>query len=243
MLMDDKKRDFICGCRKAYIDPRCDHPLYSAFVDFLDHRERYNDQYYRYCNTFAAMLCNNIGFAGKIIRETGQASPIITFLAERGHDAVGTAGDLRYELKEASGGIDIVMSFEVMEHIKDQKEATPEEIALFNETGVRAFAGEITRVLKPGGKLIMTTPNANSLLALDRLVGFEPPCLFRPHVREYTRQEVADIFAELCLQHYETQDSFFGFQRNPEEARHIFERNGWSPENRGELHFCIFAKP
>jgi SAM-dependent methyltransferase len=242
-MMDENKRAFIRGWRETYIDSRCGHPLYRAFVEYLDRAAPYNDDYFRYCNTFAAMVSNGLEFEGKRIRETGHASALTWFLREQGHDAAGTEGDLRYVLKAESASIDLVLSFEVMEHIKDRQEERFDDIVLFNESGVRSFASEIARMLKPGGMLAMTTPNANSLLALERLVNFEPPVLFRPHVREYTRREVVDIFKGLNLLHYETQNSFFYFQKDPEEARQLFDRNDWSPEERGELHFCIFAKP
>ena len=62
--------------------------------------------------------------------------------------------------------IDFVVSFQVIEHIKDDKK----------------FVKEIFRVLKPGGKLILTTPNL--LMSLSR----------NPwHIREYTPETMKDI--------------------------------------------------
>ena len=62
--------------------------------------------------------------------------------------------------------IDFVVTFQVIEHIKNDE----------------IFVEEIYRVLKPGGKLILTTPNL--LMSLSR----------NPwHIREYTPNEMIDI--------------------------------------------------
>ena len=241
-MMDDQKIDFICGWRRQNIDSRCQHPIYREFLLYVDRMGAYDDDYYRYCNTFSAMLLNDVDFIGKKIREIGKATRIAQFFRDRGEDADGTEGDPRYEIREPSASVDLMMSFEIMQRIKDQVETSFEETEYFNESGVRTFAGEIVRVLKPGGVFVMTTPNPNSLLALERLRAFEPPVLFRAHVREYTREEVVEIFSPLRLLHYETQNSFFLFQRDPAEMEAAFTAAGWPTEHRGETHFCIFTK-
>lgn len=65
-----------------------------------------------------------------------------------------------------SESIDFVITFQVIEHIRDDK----------------YFLTEIERVLKPGGKLIMTTPNF--LMSLTRSPW---------HVREYTPKQMGDL--------------------------------------------------
>jgi len=65
--------------------------------------------------------------------------------------------------------IDFVVTFQVIEHIQDD----------------HYFLKEIFRVLKPGGKLLLTTPN--KLMSLSR----------NPwHIREYTPFEMKDILSK-----------------------------------------------
>ncbi len=65
-----------------------------------------------------------------------------------------------------NNSIDFVVTFQVIEHIKDDEK----------------FLREIYRVLKPGGKVLLTTPNI--LMSLSR----------NPwHFREYTTEQMAEI--------------------------------------------------
>lgn len=68
----------------------------------------------------------------------------------------------------ADNTFDIVVSFQVIEHIDDD----------------HLFLKEIHRVLKPGGKLIMTTPNIKMSLTRNPY-----------HVREYTHTELTNLTA------------------------------------------------
>ncbi len=75
-----------------------------------------------------------------------------------------------------SNSFDTVVSFQVIEHIKDD----------------RKFLEEIWRVLKPGGKAIITTPNIKKSLTRNPW-----------HIREYTADElkalVSFVFDEMEL--------------------------------------------
>ncbi|MCG8322192.1 MAG: class I SAM-dependent methyltransferase [Cytophagales bacterium] len=66
----------------------------------------------------------------------------------------------------ADNSFDTVVSFQVIEHIKDD----------------RRFLEEIHRVLKPGGKAMITTPNIEKTLSRNPW-----------HIREYTAQGLEDL--------------------------------------------------
>lgn len=69
----------------------------------------------------------------------------------------------------ADNSFDTIVSFQVIEHIKDD----------------RGFLSEIHRVLKPGGKAVLTTPNIKKTLTRNPW-----------HVREYTADELTNLAEE-----------------------------------------------
>ena len=82
--------------------------------------------------------------------------------------------------KIADNSIDFVVTFQVIEHIKDDK----------------IFLQEIHRVLKPAGKLILTTPN--SMMSLTR----------NPwHIREYTPGQMGEVLRS-AFDNYELKGVF-----------------------------------
>jgi SAM-dependent methyltransferase len=240
------KRAYIVELRKREIDPRETGSFYRKFIDFMDERHGSLPHYFRFCNTFHLMLATGLPLTtGKVIMETGTPCPITDFLGLNGAQAKSTPGDLRYPLEVPAASVDIMLSFEVMEHIKDQLEKRFPDVAVFNESGVRCFAAEIIRILRPGGVLYLTTPNACSLEATIRILRGQPPTLFRPHVREYGGHEVMEIFGALEVESYQTHYSSFylsSSQREPLLKKH-FTDLGYSAEDRGDSHFFKFRKP
>lgn len=93
------------------------------------------------------------------------------------------APNLSYEtVRPASEGatpfsdasFDTVLSFQVLEHIRD----------------VMPYLSEIKRILKPGGALILSTPDRST-----RLLPFQKPWN-RWHIREYSEKKLAHILEE-----------------------------------------------
>ncbi len=75
----------------------------------------------------------------------------------------------------ADNSFDLVVSFQVIEHIKDDK----------------LYLQEINRVLKPGGKALITTPNIRQSLSRNPW-----------HIREYTAAELKEL-ADSCIRKVE----------------------------------------
>lgn len=104
-------------------------------------------------------------------------------------DIADTAVDLRYDkLPFDDGSIDCVTCTEVIEHISDRfyEEATTLDGLVF-------FLQEVYRILKVGGRCLITSPNSNSLWAICRALRCEPPLMYDWHFREYTVDELSRI--------------------------------------------------
>jgi ubiquinone/menaquinone biosynthesis C-methylase UbiE len=80
----------------------------------------------------------------------------------------------------ADNEFDLVTSIETIEHIRD----------------VQLALSEIRRVLRPGGRLALTTPAASRFRVLFR--GIEHP--YSPHVRAFTRRSLRSTLETMAFQ-------------------------------------------
>ena len=117
---------------------------------------------------------------------------------------------------------------------------------------------EINRILKPGGHLVLTTPNISSARAIVAILeGFHPgffPAYIRPaepgaevearHNREYTPREIAHLFADagFFVTHLETGE--FLEAPRPEQAwvNHLLERYLLTQDLRGDGIYAVGRK-
>ena len=100
----------------------------------------------------------------------------------------------------ADASFDYVVSFQVIEHISNDRE----------------FVREVWRVLKPGGKFIVSTPNRSMSLTRNPW-----------HVREYTPAEFSALlspFAEVVARGVEGNDSVWEYYHKNAEAVHRIMR-------------------
>jgi len=95
--------------------------------------------------------------------------------------------DLRFPWPLQNELADVIVATEVVEHLSDQPGELNEG---FYQLGFRAALRESLRVLKPGGFLLITTPNAASIVHLDLALQAQPPWFYPLHVREYTLNNV-----------------------------------------------------
>jgi SAM-dependent methyltransferase len=241
-----EKRDYLRHVRELELDAGAP-PLFFEFVAFLDRAEPnfyHENHYFRYCRTFRALLPylpNRV--VGLNVLETGGISPLTQFLATLGAHCAQSRSDLRYSIDAAANSTDLILCLEVIEHLKDRTEETFDELVLFQQSGARSYAAEVWRVLRPGGLFVFTTPNPCSTFALQSLIAGRAPMVTREHVREYTREELHQIFDAFELVGEESHYSFFYLTRMAREAvEGIYAANDWSPDWRGDDHFMVFRK-
>jgi 2-polyprenyl-3-methyl-5-hydroxy-6-metoxy-1,4-benzoquinol methylase len=85
---------------------------------------------------------------------------------------------------------DLVICTEVIEHIKDVESSQLPDLESFNYSGVINMLSEIRRVLVKSGYLVLTTPNASSMLTLDKWLHGEILLMDPHHVREFTTHDL-----------------------------------------------------
>ncbi len=105
-----------------------------------------------------------------------------------------TQGDLRYPWSDVPAeSVDLIVSMEVLEHLSDLPDGINHG---FFRTGLKATLKESCRVLKPGGMMMITTPNAGSIIHLESSLAGLRPWFYVHHIREYAIQELLDELSE-----------------------------------------------
>lgn len=141
--------------------------------------------------------CADGSFCAELAR--AGARPLGIDVAAR---AVGRARErhpgLSFEVVEAHGpwplqdaSFDVVWASEVIEHVAD----------------TARWLSEVRRVLRPAGRLLVTTPNHGRLrrtaMALTRFESHFDP--LGQHLRFYTRRSLTDLLEEFGFEHVRTQ--------------------------------------
>jgi len=117
---------------------------------------------------------------------------------------------------------------------------------------------EINRILKPGGHLVLTTPNIGSLRAIGAILeGYHPgffPAYIRPpedgaepdarHNREYTPKEIVLLLLDSGFEVTLLETGPFRDEPKPELAwvRHLLERYELAQELRGDGIYAVGRK-
>ena len=217
----------------------------SDILDFFEKEPKYWDHRLRFVETYIRIMRHVHPEKGWRIAETGALSGTSEYLRTRGHNVTDLKGDFRSRIEAEDASVDFLISMEVLEHIKDQDSQSFDDLVLFNFSGVNTFISEMWRVLRPGGFLAVTTPNACSLYALTQLLAYEPPVIWSPHVKEYAPSEVIGRCEERGFKNlfWDTMFVLFHLDENqPKLLREMFTDRGASAENRGDVTFFLFQK-
>lgn len=182
-----------------------------------------------------------LGAPGTFTRLLREARPDVT-IANR-------ENDLRYPVRhdtpaEASseiGRYDAVLCMEVLEHIHDQEAEKPTE---WRATGTGYLLGYAHRMLKTGGFIFITTPNACGYHAIHNALTMQAPAVYRPHVREYAPQEVAAMVqsAGFTIERFATETCWAYGTLGDRTRLQSWTDSHYPSEHRGDDIFLIARK-
>jgi SAM-dependent methyltransferase len=137
------------------------------------------------------------------------------------------------------GHFDLVVAGEIIEHLTKD----PMHLML-----------EARRVLRDGGSLLLTTPNAGSITSVAKVLdGRDNPQIFflykRPdgddeigHVREYTMHELGETAKAAGFEVQQLFTTFIEEFSSHQPLLKFLEETGYDPENRGEQSWCLAVK-
>lgn len=150
----------------------------------------------------------------------------------------GTYNDLRKDpLPFANNSVDNVICTEVIEHISDiaYQQATTLD-------GIFFFLDEVYRILRVGGRALITTPNAASLWALQQVLIGKAPLIYDWHFREFTKDEMQQIveYAGFKIVAHNTEFVWHLWNFSPIQA--FILQAGYELNNRGDDQFIVIEK-
>ena len=164
-----------------------DKVQYGLYVDYIPfHTKRYQE-------SIRAM--QPLLFDGAKVLELGWPGPF-AYVFKKLYPNI-TLDYITTDLREAfdieRNKYDLLINMEVIEHIKDTEKAP---LAWVEFDGVKSFIKESCRVLKPEGKMFVSTPNAQSYANLNKLFNNQPAWMWRNHFREYAVDELCEMLKE-----------------------------------------------
>ena len=196
---------------------------------------------YRYLISMNYIVSQNICSQGLVIFEAG-GKGVFTYLLNNVlsfYNIVHFSGDLREEINFDANSIDNILCMEVIEHIADDKKYHEMRFE-----GVKLMLKHFWHILKPNGRILLTTPNITSYASLLRILKNKNPMQYNIHVREYSCEEILLIANKLCFNVDFISTEFVFVQRSRYKIlRFIMSLFNLNHINRGDTIFAILRKP
>ena len=135
----------------------------------------------------------------KILNDGGEGSIINELFSTFAKDIIveNTECDIRYDFITKYDKYDLIISFEVIEHLKDRDSTYIPTLATQVNSGIWNFFVNCNRLLDVKGLLFVTTPNMNSYLNMLNLIYYKNPNFYTPHPKEISKDEIYH-FNKVC---------------------------------------------
>ena len=125
----------------------------------------------------------------KILNVGGEGTIIDELLSTFAKDIIveNTECDIRYDFITNYDTYDLIISLEVIEHLKDRDSSYIPTLATQVNSGIWNFFINCNRLLDINGLLSVTTPNMNGYVNILNLINYKNPNLFTPHPKEISK--------------------------------------------------------
>ncbi|MGX7745885.1 hypothetical protein [Rhodopseudomonas parapalustris] len=151
---------------------------------------------------------------------------------------MGAANDLRSEpIAFCDYSIDNVIATEVVEHISDVQYSQATTL-----DGLFFFLEEVYRVLRIGGRAFISTPNAVSIWAIQRILLGQSPLVYDWHFREYTTSEMRQIVEYVGFEIVAHTTEFVWHRWDFEPIISLMRAQNYSLDMRGDDQFLVLQK-
>ncbi len=201
-------------------------------------RHRMNFDRVRFMRTLEWL--SELDFKHKSVLELGDYSLASYVIREffNNNEYINTDFDLRQKFHFKENSFDFILNMEVMEHICDIEYTHGTRM-----TGIKQCLEECFFVLKPGGKMFLSTPNATSIWIIQRALLHQPPWLYPYHFRELLVDEIRDLVNNtgFKITKLATEKVWYFWDFAP--IIEFMKKNNYSLENRGDDIFLIAEKP
>ena len=126
---------------------------------------------------------------------------------------------------------------EVIEHVADIAYAHATVLS-----GVQRCLSESYRVLRIGGKMFLTTPNASSLFVIQQALRGEPPWLYPFDFREFTVKETKILLEQAGFHVVQLQTENVWSSEDYSPLVEFMRSNAYSLEDGGDDTFILAEK-
>lgn len=230
---------------KGYLSKEQIKEITEEYLNKANIKGTVKNNYFCHLNRYLITLqyLRDMNFKGNVL-EIGGYDAISEVIRREFPDNnyYNTSVDLRNErFLSPDNTYDFILNLEVLEHIAEADEYKKQ---VFNNNGAKHFLFECYRVLKPGGQMLLTTPNSNSYFVFLKMLELRAPWVFESHYKEYTVYQVIEMLSNINFKTISiTTETVFNNDLNKIlKIESFLKANNYPLANRGDIIFVRCTK-